>query len=128
MKYLAVVAALMLIIPATVFAAPKNSANITFDMPVTVNGTQVPAGEYRVEWQGTGTSVQANFLQGKKVVASAPATLINGKTQYEGAVEVKQADNNSNILEAIDWSNRSLRFDQQNGGPAGSGPTTGTSE
>ena len=127
MKYLAIVA-LMLMIPAAVFAAPKNSANITFDAPVTVNGTQVPAGEYRVEWQGTGTSVQANILQGKKVVASAPATLINGKTQYQGAVETRKADNNSNILEAIDWSNRSLRFDQQNDGSTSSGSTTSTSE
>jgi len=117
----------MLMIPAAVFAAPKNSANITFGTPVIVNGTQVPAGEYRVEWQGTGASVQANIFQGKRVVASAPATLINGKTQYDGAVETKQADNNSNILEAIDWSNRSLRFDQQNDGSSGSSSTS-TSE
>jgi len=126
-KYIVVVA-MMLMIPAAVFAAPKNSANITFDTPVTVNGTQVPAGEYRVEWQGTRTSVQANIVQGKKVVASAPATLIIGKTQYDGAVEVKQGDNNSKILEAIDWSKRSLRFDQQNDGSSSGSSTTGTSE
>ena len=113
MKYTAIVA-LMLMAPVVLLAAPKNSANVTFTQTVTVNGASVPPGDYHVVWQGTGPSVEASILQGKKVVASAPATLVDAKSQYDGAVETSDGNNNSKVLEAIDWSKRSLRFDQGN--------------
>ena len=113
MKYTAIVA-LLLMVPIALLAAPKNSANITINETVTLNGTQVPPGDYRVQWQGTGTAVEASILKGKKVLATAPATLVNGITNYDGAIELSAGENNSKILQAIDWSNRSLRFDQGN--------------
>jgi|SRR5271169_2446816 len=115
MKYKAIVA-LMLMAPVVLLAAPKNSADVTFMETVTINGTTVPPGSYRVEWQGTGASVEASILQGKKVLASAPATLVNSKSEYDGAVETSDGSNNSKVLEAIDWSNRSLHFGQGNTG------------
>jgi hypothetical protein len=111
MKYMAIVA-LALMTPVALFAAPKNSAKVTFSQTITVNGTQVPAGEYRVEWQGTGASVEATILKAGKVLASSPATLVIGKTNLDGAFETTEGANNSRILQAIDWSDRSLRFDQ----------------
>jgi hypothetical protein len=111
MKYMAIVA-LALMTPVALLAAPKNSAKVTFSQTVTVNGTQVPPGDYRVEWQGTGASVEASILQAGKVLASAPATLVIEKTNLNGAFETKEGANNSHILQAIDWSDRSLRFDQ----------------
>jgi len=122
MKYTAIVA-LMLMAPVALLAAPKDSASITFTETLTVNGTAVPPGDYHIVWQGTGPSVEATILQGKKVVASAPATLVNAKTQYDGAIETSDGSNNSKVLEAIDWSNRSLRFGQTNA----SSPGTSTS-
>jgi hypothetical protein len=113
MKYAAIVA-LMLMAPVILLAAPKNSANVTFTETVTVNGASVPPGDYHVAWQGTGPSVEATIFQGKKVVASAPATLVNAKSEYDGAVETSDGNNNSKVLEAIDWSNRSLHFAQGN--------------
>src|SRR5438105_3709756 len=82
MKYTAILA-LLLMAPAALLAAPKNSANVTFTETVTINGTQIPAGDYRVQWQGTGTAVEASILQGKQVLASAPATLVNAKNEYD---------------------------------------------
>jgi len=113
MKYTAIVA-FMLMAPVVLLAAPKDSANVTFTETVTVNGASVPPGDYHVVWQGTGPSVEATILQGKRVVATAPATLVDAKTQYDGAVETSDGNDNSKVLEAIDWSNRSLRFDQSN--------------
>src|SRR5579864_423409 len=113
MKYMAI-AVFLLMVPMALFAAPKNSINVTFNETVTVNGTQVPPGDYRVEWQGTDAAVEASIVKGKKVVATAPATLVNAKTQYDGAVEMADGPNNLKVLQAIDWSNRSLRFDQGN--------------
>ena len=115
MKYKLVVA-LMLMAPVALLAAPKDSANVTFTQTVNINGTAVPPGDYHVVWQGTGPSMEATILQGKKVVASAPATLVNTKSAYDGAVETSDGNGNSKVLEAIDWSNRSLRFGQGNTG------------
>jgi len=113
MKYMAIVT-LLLMAPVALLAAPKNSASVTFTETVTVNGVQVPPGDYHVQWQGTGPEVEASILQGKQVLVSAPATLVNGKDKYDGAVETSDGQNNSKTLQAIDWSNRSLRFDQGN--------------
>ena len=113
MKYAAIVA-LMLMAPVALLAAPKNSANITFTETVTINGASVPPGDYHVVWQGTGPSVEATILQGKKVLASAPATLVDAKSEYDGAVETSDGNDNAKVLEAIDWGNRSLRFGQGN--------------
>jgi hypothetical protein len=112
MKYTAIVA-LMLMAPVILLAAPKNSANVTFTETVTINGTAVPPGDYHIVWQGTGPSVEATILQGKKVVASAPATLVNSKYEHD-AVETTDGNDNSKVLEAVDWGNRSLRFGQAN--------------
>jgi hypothetical protein len=114
MKYTAILALMLTVPMALLVAAPKNSASVTFAETVTVNKTQVPPGNYRVEWQATGATVEASILQGKQVVASAPATLVNAKTNYDGAVETTEGPNSSKILQAIDWSNQSLRFDQAN--------------
>jgi hypothetical protein len=111
MKYTAIVA-LMLMAPVALLAAPKNSANVTFTETVTIDGASVPPGDYHVVWQGTGPSVEAIVLQRNKVIASGPATLVNAKSEYDGAVETRDENNNSKVLEAIDWSNRSLRFGQ----------------
>jgi hypothetical protein len=113
MKYTAILA-LMLMVPMALLAAPKNSASVTFTETVTLNGVQVPPGDYHVQWQGTGAAVEASILQGKQVVASAPATLVDAKTAYDGAVETSDGPNNSKTLQAIDWSNRSLRFGDAN--------------
>ena len=38
-----------------------------------MNGQQLPAGDYQVRWQGTGSSVEVSFMQGKKEVAKTSA-------------------------------------------------------
>ena len=99
MKYTAIVA-LMLMAPVVLLAAPKNSANVTFTETVTINGASVPPGDYQVVWQGTGPSVEASILQGKNVVASSPAALVNTKSEYNGAIETS-AGNNASSAESV---------------------------
>jgi hypothetical protein len=119
MRYLTTVV-LMLMTPMALLAAPKNSEKVTFSETVTIKGTQLPPGDYRVEWQGAGTAVEASILRAGKVVASVPATLVTGKTDFNGAFEAKDGENNSHILDAIYWTNVSLRFDPANAGTANS--------
>jgi hypothetical protein len=124
MKYTTIFA-LMLMVPVVLLAAPKNSANVTFTEPVTINGTAVPPGDYHIVWQGTGPTVEATILQGKKVFASSTAMLVIAKSEYDGAVETSDGNGNAKVLKAIDWSKRSLRFDQENATSPSSTSTSG---
>src|SRR3954451_9556645 len=79
--------ALLLALAVGALAATRNSANLSLTEPVTVSGTQLPAGDYQVRWEGDNESVQVSFVQDKKVVATAPASLVQRKADYNGAIE-----------------------------------------
>jgi hypothetical protein len=71
---LALAVALTTIAASSAFASTKGNLELT--NPVTVAGTTLKAGDYKVEWDGTGPSVQVSILQGKKVLAKVPAHLV----------------------------------------------------
>ncbi len=122
MKYKAILAIILMMTPVALLAAQKNSGSgicrlrQAFSETVTVNGTQIPPGDYRVEWQGTGPSVEVTILKAGKVLLSSPATLVTGKTSVGEGFETRDGENDSRILDAIDWANLSLRFGQAKAG------------
>jgi hypothetical protein len=56
------------------FAA--NNGRFTLMSPVTVGGTRLAAGNYNLQWEGSGPGVQLSVRKGQKIVASTPAKLI----------------------------------------------------
>jgi hypothetical protein len=66
-----------LLFSAAAFAGNGNKKSLRFATPVTVDGKEIPAGEYRVEWSGTGPDVKVNILRGKDTVASVPAHVVS---------------------------------------------------
>jgi hypothetical protein len=64
-----------LILASSAFASSKASLNLS--NPVTVNGTKLKAGEYKIQWEGSGPDVEVSIMQGKTVVAKAPAHVVN---------------------------------------------------
>jgi hypothetical protein len=70
---------LSLLLATSVFASNIHSykGSLQLENPVTVSGKTLPAGDYSVKWEGTGSNVQLNILQGRKVVASASARLVD---------------------------------------------------
>ena len=60
---------LALLLASSAFAATKGE--LTLLNPATVNGTNLKAGDYKLQWDGTGTDVQVTFLQGKTVIAKS---------------------------------------------------------
>ena len=51
MKSKAILAIMLMMAPVALLAAQKNFGSVTFSETVTVNGTQIPPGDYRVEWR-----------------------------------------------------------------------------
>jgi hypothetical protein len=99
--------ALMLaLVSAPAFAA-KNSEKITFEHPVTVGTTQLPAAEYKVTWNAIGSNAQVTLSHEKSVV-TVPAKVVEQKhnttsirTDSKGAAP---------ILLGIDLSKVSVEF------------------
>ncbi len=73
MKRLLGYAFVLAVLSVPAFAA-KNSQSVNVPQTVTVGSTQLPAGDYKVTWTGTGSSVQVSFRQ-EGVHTPATATI-----------------------------------------------------
>ena len=95
-----VVMGLAVLLASSAFAATK--ANLVLNNPTTINGTKLKAGEYKLEWDGTGPNVEVSVLQGKKVVAKVPAKVIDlpSAAQNDAAVVTKNDDGSTTLAGA----------------------------
>jgi hypothetical protein len=94
-KSLVIAAALLL--ASSAFAATK--ASVALPSSTTVNGTQLKAGDYKLEWDGNGPNVEVSFIQGKKVLAKVPAHVVDLPTPAanSAAVVTKNNDGTSTL-------------------------------
>jgi len=70
-------ATLVLAFTTSAFAASdSHKSSFQLSAATQVNGTTLPAGEYTAQWEGAGPTAQVNIMQGKKVLATAPAQVI----------------------------------------------------
>jgi hypothetical protein len=100
----------MLALPALAFAADKKSASVQIAQPVTVAGTQIAPGNYRLVWEGNGPDVTVTFLEGKKTVATAPARLISTQGNQTGAIETVATPDKTQLLKAVDLNKLTIQF------------------
>jgi hypothetical protein len=99
-------AAMLALVSAPAFAA-KNSEKVTITHPVTVGTTNIPAADYKVTWNATGSNVQITLTNGKSVV-TLPASVVEAK---HGAVSVRTNDKDgASVLQGIDLHNVSVEF------------------
>jgi hypothetical protein len=103
--------AIVLLIPAMAFAKPKDSANIDLNQPVTVAGTHLAPGQYKVTWEGAGPDVKVSFTEGKKTLATASAKLVSNTTDLDDAIETNTAADSTTLLRAIDLKHITIRFE-----------------
>lgn len=92
-------------IPA--FAA-KNSQSVTINAPVKVGATQLPAGDYKVSWTGTGPAVQVTFEQKGKTAVTVPAKAVEQKNGH--VATLTDQVNGVNVLESIQLNNVTLNL------------------
>jgi hypothetical protein len=96
-----IVLGMALLLAVSAFAANANKGSLQLMDSVTLNGQQLKAGEYSLQWDGTGNNVQLSVMQGKKVVVTTPAQLINlEKSPANGAAIIKNnADGTKTLAE-----------------------------
>jgi hypothetical protein len=89
------------------FAATAKSESITFYEPITVASSTLPAGTYNVSWT-EGATANVTFSQGKKNVATVPATVVAKKNSDIG-IQASKSESGKK-LQGIDFKNASLSF------------------
>jgi len=96
---------LALLLASSAFAATKGE--MTLLSPATVNGTNLKAGDYKLQWDGTGTDVQVTILQGKNVIAKVPAKVVDlSAPSPNNAAVLNTADNGKRTLAGARFSGK----------------------
>jgi len=62
--------------------ASSNKGTLHVSEAAQINGQSVAAGDYQLRWEGAGPNVQVSVMQGKKVVATVPAQLVEQKQAF----------------------------------------------
>jgi hypothetical protein len=106
LKYLALLSTFALLSSLGALARDNNKHTVSFADSVQVGNTQLKAGDYKVEWQGTGPAVQVTFLQNGNTVASAPATLQSDKQVTQDGVVVDETNASAKTLKEIDFAHQ----------------------
>jgi len=115
---------LALLLASSAFAGMKVS--LLLDDPVTVNGTTLKPGHYKVQWEGTGPNVELSFLQGKNVVAKTPAHVVELQTPSPQDFKlIIKNDSGPNSLAGLRFRGRKFGLDL---GEAGDGMQAGSSK
>ena len=100
--------ALMLTLMAAPAFAAKNSQSLNFASPVKVGTTEIPAGDCKITWNGTGDNVQVTIAESGKTL-TVPAKLVAEKHTHKGYVVSRVAGTDQ--LQTIQLSNVSLQLE-----------------
>ena len=101
---------LTLLLASSAFAAGKNT--LTLSDAATVNGTTLKAGDYTVQWDGTGPDVDVTISQGKKVIAKTQAKLVDlNSPATNNAAVVKQNGDGSRTLAGARFEGKKVAID-----------------
>ena len=102
-KYSSLLVLVALSLSLTTLAKDKNEGNFTLTGPTQVGSTQLSPGTYKAEWEGTGADVQVKIYQGKNVVATSSAKLVDNASPVD-AVTLRD-EGGAKTLNEIHFSN-----------------------
>jgi hypothetical protein len=88
---------LALLLALNAFAATKGSLQLSD--PVKINGTTLKPGDYKVEWEGSGSNVEVSIKQGKNILAKASAHQVelDAPAYTNAVVTLKNGDGTSSL-------------------------------
>jgi hypothetical protein len=118
------VVGLALTLASSAFAASK--ANLTLNNPTNINGTKLKAGDYKLEWDGSGPNVEVSIMQGKKVVAKVPAKVVDlNQSSANDAALLKQNSDGTTTLAGARFQGKKFALEL---GEASDGMQAGSSK
>lgn len=113
-----VVLVLALLLTSSAFAA-ATKASLQLANAVSVNGTTLKAGDYKIQWEGTGPNVEVSFIQGKDVVAKAQAHVVELQAPAANtAALTRENGSGTNTLNALRFQGKKFSLELGEGGEA----------
>jgi len=108
-----ILATLALALTTSAFAASdSHKSSFEISAATQVNGTTIPAGEYTAKWKGSGPTVQVSIMQGRKVVATAPAQVVTlDRAASDTQAEVKNGSNGVRELKALQFQGKKVSLE-----------------
>lgn len=104
------VVGLVLLLASSAFAATKATVNLL--SPASVNGTKLKAGEYKLEWDGSGPNVEVSIMQGKTVLAKVPAKIVElPSPSQNSAALVVHRDDGTNTLAGVRFERKKFALE-----------------
>jgi len=101
---------LAVLLASSAFATTK--ASFQLNNPVTVNGTTLKPGDYRVQWEGNGPDVELSIMKGSSVVAKTPAHVVAlDKPAANDAAITRQNGSGPSSLAGIRFQGKKLAID-----------------
>jgi len=106
---------LALMLASSAFALSKGSLQLS--NAVTLNGTTLKPGEYKVQWEGSGPNVEVSILQGKNVVATTTAHMVDlqSPSSSDAAVTLKN-DSGPNSLSGLRFQGKKFALELTDAG------------
>src|SRR5271154_682440 len=107
-----------LLFSSATLAGETNKGTLRLDDKVVVDGKPLEPGNYRIEWDGSGPTVQVKLLQGKLAVATLPAPLTeqSSSNSQDGYGTITEPDG-SKALTVIYLKRFTLQIDQNETNP-----------
>ncbi len=113
-----------LLLASSAFAASK--ANLQVLNPVSVNGTSLKPGDYKVQWEGSGPNVELSIVQGSKVLAKVPAHIIQlDQPANDDAAVTRKDESGAKILAGVRFHGKKFALEL---GEASEGMQAGSSK
>jgi hypothetical protein len=107
-----------LLIAASALAGNTNKSSLHLDETVTVAGRQLPAGDYRVEWEGSGPNVQLSISSHSQTPVQVPARVVPETVSNQGnAFSTTDDKDGTKVLTTIYPDGK--KFDLEIGSQAG---------
>lgn len=75
-------AAMALLVLTSASAFAETSTKVTLGSAVSLSGTELKAGHYKVSWEEHNPEMTVTFSQGKKEVATAQGKIVDRGVQY----------------------------------------------
>jgi len=113
-----------LLLATSSFAATK--AQLHLQSATNINGTQLKAGDYKLQWDGAGPNVEVSIIQGKNVVAKTTAKVVDlSSASANDAAVVKKNDDGSSSLSGVRFEGKKYALEL---GESGDGMQAGSSK
>jgi hypothetical protein len=91
------------------FASNTNKGTLQVQAPIMAGETQLPAGDYTVQWEGSGPDVELKIKQGRRVKAIVPAKVVPlDHALSEDAAVLGIDDDGRRKLREIRFSNKNF--------------------